>query len=225
MILLLSDKTFSLSDVLCEPIKLLAEKMGKTYGQNVVYDIDTVPESCESQAADLLFLLLPNKARLIQKYLNVCRSLRVPYVFVTDQMTEDIHFQRILLPVGFLEEEIGKAQFASAFGRFCHSEILLLQANDYGSRAQIHLGKIRTILDKFGLSYEVIKARKDSFKLENEAAERAEEFQADLLIMSASRDYGLDDVLFGPKERHVICRSSVPVMLLNPRKDLYTLCD
>jgi hypothetical protein len=45
-----------------------------------------------------------------------------------------------------------------------------------------------------------------------------------MLIISASRDYGLDDIFFGPKELKVIRQSPVPVMVINPRKDLYTLC-
>ena len=68
-------------------------------------------------------------------------------------------------------------------------------------------------------------ARKDSFKLTQEAAERQRDFQHDLLILTASRDYGLDDILFGPPERKAIQRALVPVMLVNPREDLFSLCD
>ena len=66
--------------------------------------------------------------------------------------------------------------------------------------------------------------RKDSFKIEKEAMKKAVELQAGLLMISASRDYGMDDILFGPKEQKVISKSTVPVMVINPRKDLYTLC-
>ena len=75
------------------------------------------------------------------------------------------------------------------------------------------------------ISYEVCMARKDSFKLIQEAAERQRDFQHDLLILTASRDYGLDDILFGPPERKAIQRALVPVMLINPREDLFSLCD
>ena len=46
-----------------------------------------------------------------------------------------------------------------------------------------------------------------------------------LLVLTTSREYGLDDILFGPPERHAIQRSQVPVMLINPRADLFSLCD
>ena len=48
---------------------------------------------------------------------------------------------------------------------------------------------------------------------------------ADMIVWTASRDYGLDDLIFGPAERKLILRSVVPIALLNPRGDLFSLCD
>ena len=36
---------------------------------------------------------------------------------------------------------------------------------------------------------------------------------------------GLDDIIFGPKERKIIKNIDIPTMLINPRGDLYALCD
>ena len=86
---------------------------------------------------------------------------------------------------------------------------------------------IRTVAERTGenITYEVVEAKKDSFSLIREASERQRDFQHDLLVLTASRDYGLDDILFGPPERHAIRHSLVPVMLINPREDLFSLCD
>ena len=35
----------------------------------------------------------------------------------------------------------------------------------------------------------------------------------------------LDDIIFGPKEQHMVKKSEKPVLLVNPRGDLYALCD
>ena len=99
-----------------------------------------------------------------------------------------------------------------------------MPAKDYGSRTRKNTDAICTLLDKFALNYQRVEAAKDSFKVEIEAARRVVELQAGLLIISASRDYGLDDIFFGPKELKVIQKSPVPVMVINPRKDLYALC-
>jgi hypothetical protein len=179
---------------------------------------------------DIRLIECENNRRVIQKHLNECREERRPYVFVTSTMTvKPLH--RLLVPVSMLEEETYKAEICTYLARKTGAHIILLQANDYGSHAKQNVNRIVThikaIMEKSGenISYEVAIARKNSFGLVREAAERQRDFRHDLLILTASRDYGLDDILFGPPEQHAIRRALVPVMLVNPREDLFSLCD
>ena len=183
---------------------------------------------------DIKLIECENKARTIQRHLNECREERRPYVFVTSTMTVK-PLRRLLVPVSMLEEETYKAEICTYIARKTGAHIILLQANDYGSHAKQNVNRIVTHINKVNerlkteeadpISYEIILARKDSFSLIQEAAERQRDFQHDLLILTASRDYGLDDLLFGPPERKAIQRALVPVMLVNPREDLFSLCD
>lgn len=157
------------------------------------------------------------------KQLKWCRELRIPYYFV--KPGQHISFDRVLVPIGFLVEEREKGVFCSGMGRHFHSHIMLMTANDYGTRAQQNTEAIKGVMDKGSLNYELIAAKKNSFKVELEAVDRVMETNADLLMISASREYGMDDILFGPKELKVIKKSVVPLMLINPRKDLYALCN
>jgi nucleotide-binding universal stress UspA family protein len=180
---------------------------------------------CEELDASFLFIQLPNgHTKSIRALLNGCRDLRIPYLFYKDSFA-GLDLRKVILPIGFLEEELEKAQFAAAFGRFCNSEIRMLLANDYGSKAATNADRMKQLFDKFDFRYTLDKATKDSFKVEAESIQVAEKEQAGMIIVSASRDYGLDDILFGPKEYHVVKKSSVPVLLVNPRGDLYALCD
>ena len=172
-----------------------------------------------------------NNPRAIQQVLNECRELRTPYVIITPSMREITAIRRILVPVSRLEEETYKAEICTYLARKTGAHIILMQANDYGSRAIQNVGKmvahIESVSERIGteISYEVVKARKDSGKVNREASERQRDFVPDLIILTASREYGLDDIFFGPQERHVIQRALVPVMLVNPREDLFSLCD
>ena len=180
---------------------------------------------CEELEVSFLFIQLPaGQSKTIRTLLNDCRDLRIPYLFYKDSFGE-LDLKKVILPIGFLEEELEKAQFAAAFGRFCGSEIKMLLANDYGSKAATNAEKMKLLFDKFEFRYTLEKAAKDSFKVEAESIQVAENMKAGIIIVSASRDYGLDDILFGPKEYHVVKKSSVPVLLINPRGDLYALCD
>ena len=179
---------------------------------------------------DIKLIECANEKRTIQKHLNECREERRPYVFVTNTMTVK-PLNRLLVPVSMLEEETYKAEICTYIARKTGAHIILLQANDYGSHARQNVNRIVThikaVMERSGeqISYEVCMARKDSFKLIQESAERQRDFQHDLLVLTASRDYGLDDILFGPPERKAIQRALVPVLLVNPREDLFSLCD
>ncbi len=212
----------------------LAEKMGKDFHihtlSNPVSDIDLEDYAAE-HSVDLFFIYCRNHARTIQQYLNACRNLRLPYIFLTDTMQRLYAFPtaqyapRILMPVSMLEEEVYKAEIGVHVARFTGGETILLQAKDYGSKAATNVQKIQGLYDKFALPYEVEMAKKDSFSIVKETADRQKDFIADLSILTASRDYGLDDLIFGPVERYAITHSNIPVMLINPRGDLFALCD
>lgn len=151
-------------------------------------------------------------------------------MFITNTMNiKPLHC--LLVPVSMLEEEVFKAEMCTYIARKTGAHIILLKAHDYGSHAQQNTNRIithiRSVAERTGenITYEVVEAKKDSFSLIREASERQRDFQHDLLVLTASRDYGLDDILFGPPERHAIRHSLVPVMLINPREDLFSLCD
>ena len=179
---------------------------------------------------DIRVIQCTNNGRTIQNHLSECREERRPYLFITSTMTIK-PLRRLLVPVSMLEEETYKAEISTYIARKTGAHIILLQANDYGSHAQQNVNRIVTHIQKLNeridqpISYEIVKARKDSFSLIKEASERQRDFQHDLLVLTASREYGLDDIIFGPPERKAIQKALVPVMLINPRDDLFSLCD
>ena len=189
--------------------------------------------------------------RDIQQVLDACREERRPYVVIKEQRTKsqeprqisnnsdsiDINLDswflspesRILVPISMLEEEVYKAEICTYLARKTGAHLILLRARDYGSKAKQNTQRIIThihsIAERTGknISYEVQVATQDSFSFHKDF--HSEEWKHDLLLLTASREYGLDDWLFGPPELYAIRHSQVPVMLVNPRADLFSLCD
>ena len=189
--------------------------------------------------------------RDIQRVLDACREERRPYVIIKEQGTKsqeprqisnnsdsiDINLDSmflspesiILVPVSMLEEEVYKAEICTYLARKSGAHLILLRARDYGSKAKQNMQRIithiETIAERTGekISYEEQVAKRDSFSFHKDF--HSEEWQHDLLLLTASREYGLDDWLFGPPELYAIRHSQVPVMLVNPRADLFSLCD
>lgn len=164
----------------------------------------------------------------IQKVLDLCREERRPYIITTPQMSiRDLN--NILVPVSMLEEEVYKAEICTYLARKTGAHLILLRARDYGSKAKQNTQRIithiQTIAERTGeeISYEVQEAKHDSFSFHKDFHNG--EWKHDLLLLTASREYGLDDWLFGPPELYAIRKSEVPVMLVNPRADLFSLCD
>ena len=151
------------------------------------------------------------------------RELRIPFIMLKDTMPKP-NFEKILVPVAFLPEEKEKGSYSSNMGRFLGSEIQILQAKDYGTRAKKNVDAITKVYDGFELKYSVEMGKKDSFKVEKEAVEMAMNGEYGMVLITNSRDYGLDDIIFGPKEKHLFKQTTTPLMCINPRGDLYVLC-
>ena len=174
--------------------------------------------------------------RGVQQVLDACREERRPYL-VTTPLTYNLSpLTSILVPITMLEEEVYKAEICTYLARKTGAHLILLRANDYGSKAikntQRIITHIRTIAERTGepITYEERIAKGDSFHIHKELPVLSSTLQGGdrgrfLILLTASREYGLDDWLFGPPEQYVIRHSQVPVMLVNPRADLFSLCD
>lgn len=208
--------------------------------------------------------------RGVQRVLDACREERRPYLVIKEQRTKSKDISpttdqtnqnsldflapgsSILVPVTMLEEEVYKAEICTYLARKTGAHLILLRANDYGSKAQRNTQRIithiQTIAERTGetITYEERVAKGDSFHIHKEivgdqairllgdrapqnatnvSGNSAEAIGRGLVLLTASREYGLDDWLFGPPEQYVIRHSQVPVMLVNPRADLFSLCD
>ena len=191
--------------------------------------------------------------RGVQQVLDACREERRPYLVIKEQGTKskDISLttdqtnqnsldswflvpgSSILVPITMLEEEVYKAEICTYLARKTGAHLILLRANDYGSKAKRNTQRIithiQTIAERTGerITYEERIAKGDSFHIHKELHQLpiANNQYPSLILLTASREYGLDDWLFGPPEQYVIRHSQVPVMLVNPRADLFSLCD
>ena len=175
--------------------------------------------------------------RAVQSVLDSCREERRPYVIITPNShiaQSQNCLTSILVPITMLEEEVYKAEICTYLARKTGAHLILLRANDYGSKAikntQRIITHIQAIAERTGetITYEERVAKGDSFHIHKELHTIFPiegDGKGGLVLLTASREYGLDDWIFGPPEQYVIRHSQVPVMLINPRADLFSLCD
>ena len=161
--------------------------------------------------------------KYIRKLLLAFRDLRIPYIGVAEDCNVPDSVKKVMVPVGFLPEEKEKAPWSNSLIKYCGANITLLKPQDRGTRAAKNVAFIEKFIKSQKNRSETINGEKSSFKIEFEALDKYTSV-TDMFIISASRAYGLDDNFFGPKEYHVLKKSEKPVMIINPRHDIYVLC-
>lgn len=203
---------------------LIAEHMNFDIKEINISELDDINQMIINEDAALLVIGL-NDNKEIQLYLNKCRELRVPYIFVKNNISQEYNIETITLPITNLEEEKEKGPYCSSIARHFNSNVIIYQPKDYGSKAEININAVKTLFNSLDVKYNTKKGKKDSSNIELEACRLKNNDKNNILIISASRDYGLDDLIFGPKEKKIIKEATMPIMLINPRGDLYALCD
>lgn len=220
-----------MSEAYCKPISFLCLDTNlyselETYDYSIVSSDLSLDEALsqvvESLDAVMVIFQLDRRRRTIFRQLQSSRDLRIPYFFIP----EDVSLappRRIVLPVSFYIEDREKAVWARSLHRVFQCECRLLKPADKGSRAAKNVIHIETFFQKHSIPFLTKAGRLSSFKNDKEALTLFSDW-AHLIIVTASREYGLDDSIFGPKELHLLRKAHVPVMVLNPRDDLYILC-
>lgn len=184
----------------------------------------------EKLADDFEAIFLVAAASEFSKYAKSVAESPVPFLFVNEKSEQFSAFKKLIFPVDFRKEIADSALWCSYFGRFNSSAIIIFAANDKGKDEQkqvktnISLGK--KLFQKFDIQHKIYKGTKSSFKNSFEALEIAHLSECDLLVILGSTTITPLDLLIGLPEKKIVKKAgSLPVLIINPRKDNYILCD
>jgi hypothetical protein len=71
-----------------------------------------------------------------------------------------------------------------------------------------------------------VAGKSSSWGICKETLNRSAEWKGDLMIFSGSSSITLLDLLIGLPEKRIVLRAgNLPIMLINPRKDICMMCD
>lgn len=161
--------------------------------------------------------------------LKMFRTARIPYLLCASPPHEDL-YEKLVLPVNYYIENKEKALWASYFGRFHKTKLHIIHTSyrDKGYRLLLEniLKFIRQFFNEFDLRYEFHLIEKPLRGIDRYSPEFARQIHAGMVIVMTTLEYAPDDYLFGPVELKIMKEiSEIPVMFINPRKDLYCMCD
>jgi hypothetical protein len=164
-----------------------------------------------------------------KKYASAVTESPVPFLFINSQSSLSA-FKKLILPIDVRRENSDSALWCSWFGRFNKSEITAVAANEKSKDSLQLISRnvllTKKLLQKSGVLHKIYKGKKSSFKNSYEALDFAISSDADLLVLLGSSVITPLDWLIGLPERKIIQNAGkMPVLLVNPRRDNYIMCD
>jgi hypothetical protein len=180
-------------------------------------------------ADDYEAILLIADAEKFKKFSKAVTESPVPFLFINSEAPSSA-FKNIVLPVDLRKENSDSALWSSWFGRFNQSEIIAIAANEKHKESQKQIARNVTLAKKlflkFNVNHKIFKGQKSSLQNSFEALDFALSEKADLMILLGSTVITPLDWLIGLPERKIIRNAgNLPVLLVNPRRDNYILCD
>lgn len=184
----------------------------------------------EKLADDYEAIIMIANASAYKKYTNAVTESPIPFLFINEKNGNISTFKKLILPIDFRSENSDTALWSSYFGRFNRAGIVVVAANDKNKDDQQLVNKnvflSKKLFVKFKLEHRIFKGEKSSFRNAFEALNLAQTSQSDLLIILGSSSITPLDRIIGLPERKIIENAGeLPVLIVNPRRDNYILCD
>lgn len=154
--------------------------------------------------------------------LKVIVGSSAPFIIVQDEPKSD-SFNKIVFPIDFKFSEKEKLIWAEFIYKYFKSKFYLcyVDSSDPLFRKKIlaNMSIAKTFLTEKGVNYDIIKL--EGKNISDEALNYAEEIKADLIMITTTKNISFHDYMLGASEQKMIANEkNIPVMTINPRKDL-----
>lgn len=158
------------------------------------------------------------------------RESSIAFLFVNGDVPRFISYKNVLVPVDFRKASKETSLWASYFGRFNKSQVQLIYAHetdrDQANKLIRNLNFFKKFLSSLNVSHHEVAGKSTSWGICNEAIAKSDELNGDVLIFSGSSAISLIDLLIGLPEKKIIRKAGyLPILMINPRKDICVLCD
>ncbi|MDD2530892.1 MAG: hypothetical protein PHN41_06650 [Bacteroidales bacterium] len=155
---------------------------------------------------------------------------RIAYFLVPQNHNSPISFNRVIMTINHMRESKEKVLWGSYFGRFANSEVIVYYHNykDEFYRHQLHFNIkfLMRMFDNFKINYRLNLSSNSKTFVDYQAIDYAKETNAGLIICQTTKNKSWFEEIFNLKERKIINNTQqIPVLFVNPREDLFILCE
>ncbi|MCX7697160.1 MAG: hypothetical protein N2Z72_05630 [Bacteroidales bacterium] len=166
--------------------------------------------------------------RNLRKEISSLRRQRSPFLMVNERVSFN-DYSKIVLMIDFSPLEKEKILWASYFARKYHSLIYVLvpEPKDMFLKVKIqsNLQSLEKLYNNLSLSYEIVSLRTSYGKSVSEGLLFAKNIQAGCFLHLTSGGRDIFSILEGDTDVRTIREAvDIPILCINPRDDLYVLC-
>ncbi len=157
------------------------------------------------------------------------RNLRIPVIIVRDDLPRRSIFRGIVLPLDFNRESKEKAAWAGHISTLNKSSVTILtrhyKDSYFAASLRGNVVLVKKLFENLGVDYQLVNEPDIKCDIDKYAVDYAWYNNGDMVVLMATKEIAVDDLLFGLKEKKIIENQyKLPVMLINPRDDLYLPC-
>ena len=170
-----------------------------------------------------------NKADNPITLLKNMETSRVAYM-ICNQKRSIVDYSKVLLPLNNARESKEKTLWASYFARFFQSEITLFyrtyKDSLYQKQLNLNLAFARKMLGQFNIIPSNHKSEDRKKLLDLQALDYADKENYGVIICQTTKNKSFFDMIKGLEEEKVLKNlKDKPILFLNPRDDLFVLCE
>lgn len=154
----------------------------------------------------------------------------IPFLFVSEKHPFHSAFDKVIFPVDLRQQNKDAMKWILYFGKYNHSEIVAVGANDKSkyNRHQVDglLSGLKNVLVKANIPHKIYRGTRNSLSIHNEGLAAAQQLNAGLLVLLGSSAITLLDLVLGLPEEKIVRRAGpIPVLVVNPRRETYLVCE
>jgi len=163
----------------------------------------------------------------VKRQLRQLRTQRIPYLWFYHELSAH-HYAKVVITVGFEPREKEKilwaTYFARRYGSSVHVVVPSVKDIFIKARVESNLQSLNKLYSNLSISWTVHHLEVNLNHLEKEGIEFAEKIQAGCFLHVATRNDFFNLFVYDQDLSLLKKAKHVPVLCINPRDDLYVLC-
>lgn len=174
-------------------------------------------------------LVILHKA-VLKPALKALRESSIAFLFVQGEAPGFLSYKNVLVPLDYRKATKDTALWASFLGRFNRSQVHMVVARESDKEqallVQKNLNFFKKFLSNLNVHHDSVAGTASSWGIWNETVDMAQKLKGDVMVLAGSASISLLDLLIGLPEKKLIRRAGdLPVLIINPRKEICMMCD